>query len=479
VSNTIRGAIYLTLSAFLFMLSGYIANIWLGRHFGPKIYGQYGVVIALLSLVNIMQSAGLPQALAKFTSENPSKKDSILKSSLIIQIISTCILTILFYLLSPILAKLLNDESLTKYLQLSALVFPIYGIYSVYVGYYNGIHKFGKQATLNSIYASVKVVSIIVFSIFFYINGALIAFIIAPLIALFFGIHIPSNVNKVFPFTKLIRFSIPIIIFSVFTTLFLSLDLFFVKSMMSSQSTNAGYYIAAQNIALIIYFCTSAASSVILPSISRKLSLGQNGIASLLINNSLKYTILILAPSVALMAATSTQLINTIYSSRYSTSASSLQILLVAYIFLAVFVLFANVLNGASKPYKAVMSAIPGLIIQSLLCIYLIPRFGLNGAAIATLIGASISVLIIGLYIKQLLNLHYPIKIIVKIIILSIVIYILSIWLNPSLLALPFMYIIIACIYIYTLIITNTINYDEKMLIKNLIPERIKIFKRI
>jgi stage V sporulation protein B len=117
MSKLAKGAIYLSLSAFLFMLSGYIANIWLGRHFGPKVYGQYGVIIALISLINIMQTSGLPQALAKFVAENPKEKDGILKSALNIQIISTLSVALLFAAFAPTIATLLKDKELVKYLR--------------------------------------------------------------------------------------------------------------------------------------------------------------------------------------------------------------------------------------------------------------------------------------------------------------------------------------------------------------------------
>jgi stage V sporulation protein B len=472
MSKLAKGAIYLSLSAFLFMLSGYIANIWLGRHFGPKVYGQYGVIIALISLINIMQTSGLPQALAKFVAENPKEKDGILKSALNIQIISTLSVALLFAAFAPTIATLLKDKELVKYLRLSALVFPLYGIYSVYVGYYNGLHEFKHQAKLNGIYAVAKAFGIILLSLIFKLYGAIAAFIIAPVFALIFGFYLPSKNSRRFSRRSLIVFALPIIIFSLATTLFLSLDLLFVKSLLSNDKPATGFYIAAQNIALVIYFCMSAASSVILPSISANLALGLSNKVAILIRNSLRYMLMILAPIAAIMAATCSQLIKIIYSDKYSNGAPALKILLIAYVLLAIFALFSNILNGGSRPYIPVKAAIPGLLATGTLCSLLIPKYGIIGAAIATLSGVCISVIICGIFIWKIFRFNYPFMSILKILLLSLLLYAIASWFNANLIELPVMYLILTIIYIAALILFNELTAEDKTQILNLLPKR-------
>jgi stage V sporulation protein B len=471
MNNAAKGAVYLSASAFLFMLSGYIANIWLGRHFGPQTYGKYGVVIVLLSLINITQTSGLPQSLAKFTAEKPNTKDSILRSALNIQFTSTICIAILFALAAPLLAKLLNDSSLAPYIRLSALVFPFYGIYSIYVGYYNGLHNYKRQAVLNSVYAIAKVIGIIVLSLFFKLYGAIAAFILAPIFALLFGLHIPTKTKNKYSHKKLIAFSLPIIIFSVLITLYLSIDLLFVKAHLQDNDAAAGYYIAAQNISLILYFCMSAASSVILPSISHNIAKGLDTKTTKLINNSLRYMLIVLAPAAALMAATSTQLIKVIYSSEYIAASSPLQILLVAYVFLAIFVLFSNILNGGGSIYSPIKSSLPGLLVTVLMCIVLIPKYGLIGAAIATFAGTGISVLIAAWYVRIKFNLHFPVISIIRILGLSIAIYIFANWFNASLWQLPFMYLFFAAIYLLLLGAIKEITTEEKIQFQSIMPD--------
>src|SRR5579864_1093916 len=133
-----------------------------------------------MTTINFTQTTGLPQAVAKFIAEDEKKTDSILKSGLVLQIISTLLISCLLFLLATPISKLLKDISLVPYIQLSAVVFPLYGIYSVYLNYYNGLHYFKTQAFMSMTYSIIKLVSMIVFIYFFHIYGAILGFIISP-----------------------------------------------------------------------------------------------------------------------------------------------------------------------------------------------------------------------------------------------------------------------------------------------------------
>jgi O-antigen/teichoic acid export membrane protein len=61
-----RGAFYITLSNLFFMLSGYLTNVWLARHFGPHVYGQYSVLLALMTIISIIQNSGYKANIPKY-----------------------------------------------------------------------------------------------------------------------------------------------------------------------------------------------------------------------------------------------------------------------------------------------------------------------------------------------------------------------------------------------------------------------------
>jgi O-antigen/teichoic acid export membrane protein len=382
------------------MVSGYFINIWLGRLLGPSDYGNYGIIIGLMTSVNIIQTTGLPQATSKFISQGKYKTGSVLKASVRLQIYSSIVFTILFFLMAPLFARLLNDVELTPYLQLASLVLPSYAMFSLYVGYYNGLHEFRTQAILNIIYSIAKAVLVIALVYSFHLFGAIVGFIISPLVALIFFLRKPpKEENTHYLHWPLIRFSLPIIGFSILSTLLISLDLFFVKSFENSAS--AGLYNAAQNIGRIPYFALNAFALVLLPTISQSLNNNEKGITIEKIRTAIRYLLMILLPLSALIAVTSEGLLKLIYGVHYLLAANALTILVLGLAFASLSMTLASILNAFDSPSSSMFSAGIGIIFAILADLILIPKFGLSGAAFGTTLGALFSVLSSYIFLKN------------------------------------------------------------------------------
>ncbi|MEA1999447.1 MAG: oligosaccharide flippase family protein [Euryarchaeota archaeon] len=60
--SVLRGTIYLMAAQAAFVASGYAIHIGLARLLGPSEYGIYAVVISLMTMVNLILTTGIPQA---------------------------------------------------------------------------------------------------------------------------------------------------------------------------------------------------------------------------------------------------------------------------------------------------------------------------------------------------------------------------------------------------------------------------------
>ena len=460
-----KGTIYLTLSSGLFIVVGYLTNILLGRLLGPTNYGNYGVIVSLMSLINIIQTSGLTQSVAKYIAENEELTDAIMRSAFTLQIIVTGIISIIFFLLSPTIAALLHDKTLTTYLQLAAFSFPLYGIYALMIDYHNGRHFFKKQALLNSIYSVTKALSVISLGLFFQLKGVIWGFIIAPLTSLLFGFYYPKQGQVRFSYKKIILFSLPLIGYILFSTLMQSIDLYFVKALLSPES--AGFYTSSQNISRILYFGTISFSAVLLPSISQSIKQKRHDDTQKIISLMLRAVILIILPIAALIAATSNQLISFLYSPIYLPASSSLMILVVSFSLFTLFTVICTILIAAGKPMVAFLLATIGLLLTSLFCSLFIPSLSIQGAALADMTSNSI-VLCLGVgIIYRFLHIHLPIKTLIKTISISIILFILARVLVPEmLLLLPLYYLLLICLYFIMLLLTKELTKQDIMLIK-------------
>ena len=460
----------LTLSQLTFMVSGYIVNIFLGKLLGPNNYGVYGIIVSLITVVNLTQTAGLPQAVAKFSAENEERSEEVLKSGLTIQFFSTSFASLIIFLFALPISQILKDASLTSYIQLSALIFPLYGIFSLYLNYYNGLHAFGKQSLMNVLYSITKLLTILILVYFFHIYGAIIGFIISSFIPLLFWFHIPRAVKN-FPYKILVLFSLPLVVIAIFANLLQSIDLFFIKAITTSNN-NVGFYTANQNIVEIPYYAAISLATVLFPSISRKLSKNLHDEARELIAKALRFALLILIPSILLISATSGRLLSFLYSVAYHPGASSLSILVIGSGFFTLFIILTTIISSAGSPGKSAILSILGVAISSILCLFLIPSFGLNGAALSTTTAAGIVMCLAGVLVYKRFHVLFDIYSVVKIFVASFAIYLLAKNIPITPLLLPLLYVFLFAVYAGILFLFKELTREDVDLVKSLIPGR-------
>ncbi|MFU8768036.1 MAG: lipopolysaccharide biosynthesis protein, partial [Candidatus Methanoperedens sp.] len=127
-----RGTLYFMFVQAGFMASGYIIHASLGRLLGPAAYGIFGVIISLMTLVNVMLVAGVPQAGSRFIAIANETVGAIKKATLNLQVILSLAVFALYFLLSPLIAGILGDPSLSGYIKASAFVIPVYALSSLY-----------------------------------------------------------------------------------------------------------------------------------------------------------------------------------------------------------------------------------------------------------------------------------------------------------------------------------------------------------
>jgi stage V sporulation protein B len=472
-----RGAIFLTISSLIFIVSGYIINIWLGRYLGPAEYGIYGIIISLVSIINITQTSGIPLAVAKYAASNKEQGEAVYKTGFFLQLISTCFISLLFFILSTPIATILKDKDLIPYIQLAALIFPFYGIFALITGFYNGLHNFKKQAVLHIIYSFIKILTIIPFAIFFHLSGVIFGFILSPILTLLTGFHLPKAATR-FSYKKLIVFSLPLIGIAIFSNLLQSIDIFFVK-MLGASENDPGYYTASQNISRIPFFALSALSTVLLPTISKTVSQNLEKETKSYINSCMRIVLLLCIPVVLFMSATSAELLQFIYTTEYLPAAQSLSILLIGIAFLTIFTVQSNILNGAGNPKTPLIIAICSVCITAVLCVILIPYGNLNGAAFATTIGCFVAMVLTTIMVYKRFNTVPSLRSFIKVILASLPLYFLAKAITFPVFLLPLFYLLLFSLYIVFLIIIKELTKSDFDMIRSLIPDFIRRKKKL
>lgn len=400
--NLAKSALWVTISEIIFNLSGYIIHSFVGRILGPADYGRYGLVVTLTTMVIILIGNGIPTAMSKYISEifenNAPLVKKIKKQTILLQTILIGSITVLFFVSAPLISKILGDPSLTKLFRISTLIIPAFAMASFYFSYYTGLHKFNIQSILKTLRSIIKVVAIISLAYFYKVEGSIIGYVAAPflvfVVAFFIDklyidprlkekIKTSEEKNPDFDCKKLVNYAWQVIVFFLAYELFISIDLYLVKGILKDDYLT-GIYNAALTVGRIPYYIFYALTVILLPVVSKSTFENNKEKTREIIGQSLRFMIILLVPSVILMAQFSIPIIKIFFSTKYIDAALPMEILVYGVGFLTIFYVMSFVMNGAGKTKIPMIISAVGVVANSVLNYFLIKKYGLIGSAIAT-----------------------------------------------------------------------------------------------
>ncbi|MEW5851075.1 MAG: oligosaccharide flippase family protein, partial [Myxococcota bacterium] len=156
-----RGALLITAAKVVFLITGAVVNFSLASLLTPKEYGDYGVTIRWVSLLNMMVVQGLLQGMSRAVAQAPQSAGVVRTQALPVVTTISLVTGGLVLLLASPLAGALGDEGLTPLLRTAALITTSYAFYAALVGIINGLQRFKAQALLDMGFSTTKMVFIL------------------------------------------------------------------------------------------------------------------------------------------------------------------------------------------------------------------------------------------------------------------------------------------------------------------------------
>ena len=335
--------LWLTASEVIFNIAAYVVHAVVGRVLGPADYGRYGLVVTLTTMVIVLVGNGIPTAMAKYVSEkieaNPNDIRSIKRQAAKLQMFVIGSITVIFFLLAPFIAWLLNDSTLTPLFQLSSLVIPAFAAASFYHHYFTGLHLFKLQAIVKIVRSFARVAFIVSAALLFGVEGSVGGYVLAPFFTFLAALLIDEFYVKRrlglgttvkghefhFPMKTILLYAGPLTLFLIFYELLLTLDLYFVKALLKDDHLT-GLYNAAITVGRIPYYLFYALAMVLLPAISKSSAEAKHEESEELIRKSLRFIALLLTPMVVLLSVFAEPILRLFYGNKYLAAAPAMEI---------------------------------------------------------------------------------------------------------------------------------------------------------
>ncbi|MFC1768253.1 oligosaccharide flippase family protein [Nanoarchaeota archaeon] len=475
---------YLNLA--LTLLLGPLLIASLTRGLSISEYGVYAIFSATIATLVVILDFGLSQYIVTKLSGINSKKRLNTFYSLLTFLFFSILLLFLLITLTPIDSLFLKILNLSQYhseFTLILLMIVIGVQIRVINSYLNSKKQIEYQNFITFIDRSLWMIIVI---IYFFIVGQLtlynviLIWLIGKLVAL--SIFLIGAWKEIFTFISKrkfsniyegLKFGVPLIPSLVGIWIILIGDRYILTFLEGTQSV--GFYAFAFSIASIILTLGVVISEVLFPYISERFH--KKGNFMILFNASIKYSMMIILPAAAGIFAMKEEIITMVSGPAYLNSAP-LIIWLIPYVLLAFFthIFYQNMLLRSRTILLGTIFAM-GALINIPLNLFLIPKFSLVGAALATVLTYSFMFLILYLYSRKQLFLDYSFIKIERILISTIIMAFLVYILNPTTIITKLLVISLgAIIYGSLVLLFKIFSKKEIVLIKSL-PK--KVFTRI
>ena len=398
--------IYLSFVPFLALLGGYALHIVAARWLPTADYGRFVLALSILLWTKNLQSEAFRAGLAKSVSEEHGRLRAALTVAKRWYVASAITVFVLLACAAPLIAA--GDRVLLGLLLLGSLEIPFSAAFRLSASLNNAMRRYPVVSLLQSTYAFFRPAlgcSLIVLGCGAYgaIGGQVIAGAIAGGVGVFLlvrtvkslpAIEDPSMLRRSLSWTV---YALP---FSVIMSTMLAMDLWFVKGLIEGADA-AGVYGSAFTLARTPNFIALAVTGAVFPRVSQAIATGNLKLSGSVSKEAFRVLIIIFVPLCVLVSESATAITTFIFSGRYNAAGFPLSILIVAISVFAFFRLLLALIAASDRPGVRLLSAASIMPIGAGLNVLLIPRFGIAGAAWATLITMVMGSLVLTPFVKR------------------------------------------------------------------------------
>lgn len=371
------------------MVIALVVGIWIVRYFGPDYFGKFNYVIAWLTLMAAMVPLGTESILVAELVKDSDNKESILASSFILYLVTSLIFTILS--IGFVIITKPEDSEIFSIVLILSLPYFI-RCFTVPRFYFESVLLIKRVVIIENVFLVIFTVIKIFFLyksypfLYFIWSFALEGIFVSISIFIYYLTYVSKISLKIFSWYRtknLLRASFPLFLSSLAIILYMKIDQIMIGNMIGDK--DLGIYSVAVRLSELWYFVPMAISSSFYPHLIKLYEENKDQYWFEL--QRLHIILFIISFSVAIgVQIFADAVIKFLYGVNFAESSRILKIHVWSGIFVFLGVAGSNhfIIDNIQK-YSFYKSLV-GLISNVFLNIILIPKIGIYGAALATLV---------------------------------------------------------------------------------------------
>lgn len=382
---------WLFLEKLLRVVVGLFIGVWIARYLGPENFGIFSYAQSFVGLFVAFASLGIDSIIVREIVKNEILREKLLNTAFWIKIMGS-IIVVVSILITINFTTNTTFTNLIIFIMTSSTIFQSFNVINLhfqskvqskYIVYSNIIFLF--ISSILKIVLIINDANVVAFAWMVVVDS-----ILQSVFIIYFYIKCNNKITSIiqlnfdFPYAKnILRDSWPLILTTLAISVYMQMDQIMIHNMLGSYEV--GQYTAALRISEGFYFIPAIIVGSLFPAIVNSKELSSTIYYSRL--QKLYDLMVFLALLIILpMTFLSDYVIDLLYGKEYSQSATVLLIHIWTSVFVFLGVAFSMVLASENKTLKSFYRTLFGAVANVILNYILIPKYGINGAAIATLI---------------------------------------------------------------------------------------------
>lgn len=378
------------------------AETYLARSLSPEVFGTIALAYTIIHGLGLLLGNGIGDAITRTLNSRSEGTDrAVVGSGLLIAAIIGGLLVVVGYLSRHQIAETLGEPGLARYIPWLLPFGLLYPLGQVAFGTIRADTN-SKVAILVKDFAP-RLLGIAVLAVTATLGASLVGAIAYWLmyptgILLFGGIYLGVRQRDrtgslvTFPDTVSLRtvwnYTWPLAASASMFILLTRLDILMIG--LFAGSSEVGFYRAIQPLRQSTTFVHSAFSFAFLPLATQQFSGGQLNRLEALFATSTKWIVTATLPLVLVFVCYAESVVKLLFGTAYSPAAPALAVLTGGLFVRALTGLDGDLVKAINRPRVELWTAAVGLIVDVLVNIWAIPRFGIVGAALGTVVGYSV-----------------------------------------------------------------------------------------
>ena len=377
----------------LSMALSFFSTWYISTHYGESNFGRFSLALTVLQIIFLFFALGLPSVFLAFTgsfSDDNLKKGFLIKASKIVVIVSIIPVLFTFFGATFLANIIFEKEALFVYFQVVAFAVPFMILHEIICYYFISINKHLIYGLLLFVFPNVLFITFLVLTHYFELpeHYSFVDYTLGIAITVFVGFYLAFYKSRKFNLPNLsskeiLKKSIPMMVGTMFLLLLNWTDILMLGRMESEE--NIGIYNAAFKIGYLALFFIASMNIVVMPKISELFH--QNRFAEMkkVINRATQIVIVLTMPLALVIVLFSEEILG-IYGDVFVEGSTCLIIITLGALFNAMTGNVDQILNMTNNQNIVKNVFFIGFLLNVVLNLFLIPRYGINGAALASFI---------------------------------------------------------------------------------------------